>query len=222
MRKKLTRQEYKEKFTRLFSSYNYILQCVNGITEKIVQCHAPYPDYWFISNMGYLFSVSGNKLKIVKPNYRRTGKKMQGQSWFYKIGSNTPPIPMQKIIAEHFFSNEFEPHSYASEIHHKKPVLSFGESEPQKANRVTNLQLLPKYIHAMVTRYSKKSITGNISEFVNECEKSPLMIYFSKPPLENVHVYITHDNGYVIILTLDSDGNVLESEAQIMLDSQAA
>lgn len=46
MKKTTRREEYREKFNEQMNKFNYILQ--DG--EKIVQCKAPYPDYWFISN----------------------------------------------------------------------------------------------------------------------------------------------------------------------------
>lgn len=60
--KKLTREEYKKRFDELFSKF-YILQK----DEEIVQCNYPQPDYWFISNKGYLFSVEQNELLILNP-----------------------------------------------------------------------------------------------------------------------------------------------------------
>lgn len=40
-RKKLTREQYLEKFNRLFNEYNYILQ----ENEQIIQCNEKY--HWF-------------------------------------------------------------------------------------------------------------------------------------------------------------------------------
>ena len=59
--KVLTREEYAEKFDKLFSKWNYIPQA----GEKIVQCKEGYPSYWFISNKGYVFSVYKNNIEVI-------------------------------------------------------------------------------------------------------------------------------------------------------------
>ena len=50
MKKVNSREEYRKKFNEQMNKFNYIMQ--DG--EKIVQCKAPYPVYWFISNKGFL------------------------------------------------------------------------------------------------------------------------------------------------------------------------
>ena len=89
--KVLTREEYAEKFDKLFSKLNYIPQA----GEKIVQCKEGYPSYWFISNKGYVFSVYKNNIEVIKPNFDCTGKankegKRAGKGWRYgtRAGGN--------------------------------------------------------------------------------------------------------------------------------------
>lgn len=59
MRKKFTREEYKEKFEKLCFIYQ------DG--EVIVQAKEPYPQYWFVSNKGYVISIHGRKVKKITP-----------------------------------------------------------------------------------------------------------------------------------------------------------
>ena len=49
----LTREDYANKFNEQMSRFNYIPQ--DG--EHIKQCEAPYPDYWFASDKGYVFTA---------------------------------------------------------------------------------------------------------------------------------------------------------------------
>lgn len=160
MRKKFTREEYQEKFDRMMEEYNYIPQ--EG--ERIIQCHAPYPAWWFISNMGYLLSCHKNRITVIKANYRKTGKKnsdgsRNGQDWYYeyrvKGEKHNRHIVMHKLIAEHFLINEFETLEDV-EVHHIRPKNTFRENEPQFCNRVSNLQVLPKSVHKDLThKYGK-------------------------------------------------------------------
>ena len=108
----LTRTEYKEKFEKLMSKFNYVPQ--EG--EIIVQCHEQYPPYWFLSNKGYLFSAYYNDLKMIEPIFDRTGKanaagERPGKNWRYsrrkESSSNLQRYDMAKMIAEHFLQSEF-------------------------------------------------------------------------------------------------------------------
>lgn len=68
MRKKLTRQQYSDKFDQQMERFNYIPQP----GEMIHQCSAPYPDYWFLSNKGDFseFLIRGAvALKNAKPMF---------------------------------------------------------------------------------------------------------------------------------------------------------
>lgn len=158
-KKKLTREEYREKFNEQMQVFNYIMQ--EG--EQIVQCIAPYPEYWFISNKGYLFSAYTSKIKVIKPNHRYTGTMNKdgvrtGQDWYYEHtveGEYNKHIPMHKIMSEHFGKNEFG--SEETEIHHIKKNLLYKPNDGNVCNRAENLQLLPKKIHKELTRYASKT-----------------------------------------------------------------
>ena len=146
MKKTTRREEYKEKFNEQMQVFNYIMQ--DG--EQIVQCKAPYPEYWFISNKGYLFSVYAGKLRILKANHRYIGTMNKngvrtGQDWYYEHaieGAYNKHIPMHKIMSEHFGKNEFG--SEETEVHHIRKNLRYKPNDGNVCNRAENLQLLPK------------------------------------------------------------------------------
>lgn len=157
----LTRTEYKEKFEKLMSKFNYVPQ--EG--EIIVQCHEQYPPYWFLSNKGYLFSAYYNDLKMIEPIFDRTSKanaagERPGKNWRYsrrkESSSNLQRYDMAKMIAEHFLQSEFDTDEDL-EAHHIKKRTTFRPDEAALCNRADNLQLLPKSIHKKLTHYASKT-----------------------------------------------------------------
>lgn len=159
-KKILERATYQAKFDQfILLNFNYILQ--EG--EKIVQCKEPYPPYWFVSNMGYAFSVYGKEIKILKPCLRKTGSKNKGgeragKDWYftYYSGKKKKKVSMHKLISEHFVENEFCS-TMPEEVHHKRKKNSFADNEPQKCNCASNLQRIPKDIHKNLTMIASKT-----------------------------------------------------------------
>ena len=160
MKKTTRKKEYREKFNEQMKEFNYILQ--DG--EKIVQCKAPYPDYWFISNKGYLFSAYFDEIRILKPNHRYTGVKNKagirpGQDWYYEYivegEKYNKHVSMYRVISDHFLKNEFD--SANNEIHHIRKKALYKPNEGNVCNRVENLQLLPREIHQELTYYANKT-----------------------------------------------------------------
>lgn len=152
--KKTTKKQYQEKFNRLLEETNYQLQ--DG--EEIRQCKDPYPAYWFVSNKGYLLSVAGKNIKIVKANYRKTGKSNKdgarsGGNWYYeyKIPGEkwNTKVTAHTLFAEHFLGYE---RNKNLEVHHIKKSKSFSQEESEECNCVDNLQVLPKQIHQRATK----------------------------------------------------------------------
>lgn len=144
--KKLTREQYQEKFINLLEETNYQLQ--DG--EKIIQCKDPYPAYWFVSNKGYLLSVYGKTIKHVKARYRTTGK--TSGNWFYTYVNKSGKrknVTVHTLFAEHFLGYE---RNKDLEVHHIKKSKSFSSDELEKCNSVENLQVLPKQIHQKATK----------------------------------------------------------------------
>lgn len=157
MRKKLSRKEYKEKFDHLMETeYNYIPQ--DG--ERIIQCHEPFPDWWFISNKCYLFSVANKHIKILNDNPSECGLKRkdgtyQETKWRYRYGKND--ISTWKLVAEHFCECEFDTDEEI-DIHHIKGKTTFNPEDGKKCNRADNLQALPKSVHKDLTHKYGKTI----------------------------------------------------------------
>lgn len=174
-RRNLTREEYAEKFNRLFADLNWIPEEPD---EKIVQCKPPYPAYWFVASTGYLFTAYYNELRILKPHHRNTGLKAKdgtrkGQDWYYEFkkpgDKNCTHVPMQRVIADHFLMNEFRD-AEKVEIHHKQKALTFDD--PVRCNRASNLQVLPKDVHKELTKLASKTEEQREQEIQKKIKKS--------------------------------------------------
>lgn len=159
-RKTLTREQYQKKFAEQMERFCYIRQ--EG--EQIVQCKAPYPPFWFVSNIGYLFSAHKNRVKILKPNYRKTGKKNKngeraGQDWYYEYREPgrkyNAHVNMHKIIADHFVEPVIDGENM--EVHHIKKRNQFEPEQAKDCNCAENLQKLPGKVHELATYYGSKS-----------------------------------------------------------------
>lgn len=160
MKKRLTREEYAKKMERLMEETNYQLK--DG--ESIVQCHAPYPAYWFVSSLGYVISIHGKTIKLLKANHRYIGKKnadgqRKGQDWYfeYKVDGEeyNRHVTVHRIVAEHFLGLDTEDDSL--EVHHIKKKNSFDPTQSEECNRADNLQVLPAEIHKKATKCGNRT-----------------------------------------------------------------
>lgn len=205
--KKLTREQYQEKFINLLEETNYQLQ--DG--EEIRQCKDPYPAYWFVSNKGYLLSVAGKTIKHVKARYRTTGK--TSGNWFYTYVNKSGKrknVTVHTLFAEHFLGYE---RNKDLEVHHIKKSKSFSSDELEKCNCVANLQVLPKDIHQKATKIgshtqdqlSKKRNKNAIDIIVSEDE---FMRLFAGAFVENVKqgnttMFISNNSDNLMDKTVD-------------------
>lgn len=160
MKKRLTREQYAKKMERLMKETNYQLKD----RESIVQCHAPYPSYWFVSSLGYVISVHGKTIKLLKANHRYTGKKnadgqRNGQDWYYEYKVDGEEynrhVTVHRIVAEHFLGLDTEDDSL--EVHHIKKKNSFDPTQSEECNRADNLQVLPAEIHKKATKCGNRT-----------------------------------------------------------------
>lgn len=160
MKKRLTREQYAKKMERLMKETNYQLK----ERESIVQCHAPYPSYWFVSSLGYVISVHGKTIKLLKANHRYIGKKnadgqRNGQDWYYEYRVDGEEynrhVTVHRIVAEHFLGLDTEDDDL--EVHHIKKKNSFDPSQSEECNRADNLQVLPAEIHKKATKCGNKT-----------------------------------------------------------------
>lgn len=157
--KNITREDYKRKFDKLMETFNFIPQA----GEEIVQCREPYPAYWFVSNKGYVMSVSGNGIKYIAPAIKRTGVKNKngersGRDWYVNssaINGKKTSVSIHKIVADHFLTNEFTGNC-DGDTHHIIKKNSFADNQWKECNEADNLQKLPTEIHQELTQYSKK------------------------------------------------------------------
>ena len=222
-KKKLTREEYRERFNEQMQVFNYIMQ--DG--EQIVQCKAPYPEYWFISNKGYLFSAYFNDARILKANHRNVGLKNKegnriAQDWYYEYlvegETNKKHVPMHKIMSEHFGKNEFG--SEENEVHHIRKRLSYKPNDGNVCNRAENLQLLPKEIHKELTRYASKTNAELDKELKQKVKEADCPMYAYTPEMLeavikwNIQNCLANGLQPVIYMTsITDDAAEIEAEA---------
>lgn len=217
-RKKISREEYMKKFKTQFEKLNYIPQ--EG--EVIVQCGEGYPNYWFVSNKGYLFSAYYRNLKVIKPNFDHTNKPNKegirtGNVWRVTMNGkeSSTKFTLAKIVADCFCKNEFRCDE-VTETHHIKKRASFAENEPQKSNQKENLQILPKSIHTDLTHYAGKTFNKLDKEF----EKSNCPVYhvqqnqLNQLAVQAVNSCLEQEMELVMYtMTLADDPLMIESEA---------
>jgi len=161
-KKQLTREEYAKKFKDQLQRANYQLK--EG--EKIIQCRDPYPDYWFISNQGYIFTAFYNDLHILNDNPTEQGLKdkdgkRRGKKWRY-VSDKCGDVTAWKIMAEYFLTCEFDLEDGEKvDIHHIKPRSDFEPDQGSECNRPDNLQILPERIHAELSKYTSPNYEKN-------------------------------------------------------------
>lgn len=229
--KTLSREEYDKKFKEQLDRFYYIPQA----GEVIVQCHEQYPPYWFISNMGYLFSAYKRNVNILKPNFDKTGKadkdgKRHGRSWRYGTringSKNLIRYDMAQMVAEHFCKNEFVTDEEL-ETHHIKKKNTFAANNPQKCNRADNLQPLPKKtIHAKATRYASKPGIVIDKEIQKKAEDAGCPIYHcSESQLEALLMAAIRNSlaqGQQVVrysTTLNTEPGNIEAEAHLITEA---
>lgn len=161
--KKLTRGEYAERFKREFVH-------VWEKDEEIIQCNEHYDGYYFVSNMGHVYSLAKKNIIELKPSL------VKDHVWVYEMNRDgkKKKIKMHRFIAEHFCKDEFG-FNEKNHVHHINPKKNFSDDEPQKCNRVDNLQILPGIIHERATGCSENNIDKTIAEKVNK-ENAPVIL----------------------------------------------
>ena len=175
-RKKLTPEHYLEKFNNQMNRFNYIRQP----GEEIIQCKESYPPYWFISNKGYLFTAYYKDIKILEPQFDKTGKankngERAGQVWRYgtRINrkKNLDRFDMARMMLDHFGKCEFETDELIV-AHHIDKRNNYQPNEAQKCNRVDNLQLLPESVHKQLTNFAAKTVEEQDAEGEEKARKA--------------------------------------------------
>ena len=218
--KKLTREEYAAKFARQMERYYYIPQ--EG--EQIIQCKPPYPDYWFISNKGYLFTAYYKDVRILSDNPTEQGPKNKDgerseMKWRYR--SNVLPggdVAAWKIMADHFCECPFS--GYEDEdkdIHHVEKRTSFKPDEGHLCNSADNLQILPKSLHKELTKFASKTSAEHEMEIEAKMKESGCKQYYAYNLTEALKPFIMQvqaatPNGVVKVMD-DSDPNNIKVRA---------
>lgn len=227
----LTREYYFNKFNRMMEEMNYIAQ--EG--EQIVQCREPHPAYWFISNKGRLFSVYGNSLRVVTPNFDRSGKKNKngernGRQWRYgthynrTAGEPNQKYEMSRLIAEYFPQNIFNSDE-PMEVHHIRKRSNFSKDEASACNNIDNLQTLPQSVHKQLTYFAgrtQEELEADVQRKV-EAAKAPTFFVTQEQLLslleEALKQSLERGEQPVMYLTsLSNDISQIEAEAKPIKD----
>ena len=191
----LTRKEYANKFNEQMNRFNYIPQ--EG--EVIVQAKAPYPDYWFVSNKGYVFTA-----------YRSS--KIPGGD-----------VPAWKVVADHFCECEFPGYEdEEKDIHHIQKRATFQSDEGHLCNRADNLQILPKSVHKELTKFSSKTSEEYDKEIEAKIKKSGCPQYYTNDLMSLIEPLLKElkKNGAAgaIYLMDESDPNNIKAKAYTLND----
>lgn len=203
----LTRTEWMEKFKEIMGKCYYVPQFIDGELERIAQCRDPYPPYWFISNMGYLFSIADGTLKIKKPTYEPYLKDRSQWTYDYYGNGKHIMVRMQFLIAEHFFP-EYDRNNKNQEIHHIRKSRLFKKNQPQLCNRVTNLQILDRDMHKKITAYGRRDLDKYKQTIIKKAQKdNAIVLSLPQDTLMQIAENILHQSeGYCLMIRTD-DGD---------------
>lgn len=201
---KMTREEYKDKFMRLWKQHwNYIPQ-ENELIIQIEEC-----DYLFYSNMGYMYSVFGRDIKTLKPSpCGKRGTKKDGtpkrRDWEWKM-SGGKHLKMT-TMAMKYFSNVFEHEEYIGEPYENHHIHCNGgdmSKAPQQINKASELERVPRSIHNKMTQEQSKTYDEVLNEQVPEDAAHYQFIGKGSDLLEHIECA----SPYVMMFTYDKDTN---------------
>lgn len=212
MRKAKTSEQCKKQIKDYFEKMNYIPQK----DEQIKQCPKPYPHFWFCSNKGYLFTTAKKEVKILPPHLTTSGrKKINGEraqlEYRYYYGKNKHVKQQQLIIDTFNVKNEFEdvlPDEKA-EIHHQVSRKNFTIDEPQKMNRLDNLQVLPTSIHQSLT--NADSFAKKVNDMFKQVEASTSIPVFECDLESILATYLQSHDGVVCDSFKNEDGKTVRA-----------
>lgn len=202
-----SREYYQEKFDSLYIPQD---------DELIIQCHDPYPPFWFISNKGGVYSVAYNRLQRVKayPTSEGQDKKLV---WHYKYidqNGKAKHAKLHQLVAVHFKEDEFDDDprydGIPREVHHINKTANFSPDETENCNNADNLQILPRNVHKQATTYGNRT-TEQDKERLKKLEKrdNPVHIHLQKGGLDVVLYYLVANNLIAELYIKDNDGNVI-------------
>lgn len=210
MRKAKTSEQCKKQIKDYFEKMNYIPQK----DEQIKQCPKPYPHFWFCSSKGYLFTTSEKEVKILPPHLTPSGRKnINGEraqlEYRYYYGKNKH-VKQQKLIVDTFnVKNEFDevlPDSQ-TEIHHQLSRKNFTSAEPQKMNRLDNIQVLPKSIHQSLT--NSDSFTKKVNDMFKQVASDDSIPVFECDLEALLSSYVQSHNGVAYDSFKNEDGQTV-------------
>lgn len=179
-RERKSRKYYAEKFNKLYIPQD---------DELVMQCHEPYPPFWFISNKGRLFSVAHNALKIVDQYPEINSGTLR---WHYKyIDTNgkAQHIRTHQLVAEHFKEDDFadytEYEGMPREVHHINKTANYAPDQAESCNKADNLQILPAKLHRQLTAYSNRTREQEAEKLQKQIEKDqPVQVHLPSGGLD--------------------------------------
>lgn len=212
MRTAKTSEQCKKQIKEYFEKTNYIPQ--KG--EQIKQCPKPYPHFWFCSNKGYLFTTSEKEVRILPPHLTSSGRKDTNGDrtqieYRYYYGKNKHVTQQQLIIDTFKVKNEFGEvlPDEQTEIHHQISRKAFTADEPQKMNRIDNVQVLPTSIHQSLT--NADSFVKKINAMFKQVESDDT-IPVIECDLESVFAaYLQSNDGVVFESFKNEDGKTVRA-----------
>lgn len=212
MRKAKTSEQCKNQIRDYFEKMNYIPQK----DEQIKQCPNPYPHFWFCSNKGYLFTTAKKEVKILPPHLTPSGRKnINGEraqlEYRYYYGKNKH-VTQQKLIIDTFnVKNEFDDvlPDEPTEIHHQLSRKNFNSDEPQKMNRIDNLQVLPISIHQSLT--NADSFTTKVNDIFKQVESDASIPVFGCDFESILKEYFQSHDGVVYDSFKNEDGKTVRA-----------
>ena len=215
MRKAKTNDQCKNQIRDYFEKMNYIPQK----DEQIKQCSEPYPHLWFCSNKGYLFTTSEKEVRILPPHLTKVGEKNKDGErqkieyrYYYRLNGKREHVTQQQLLIDTFnVKNEFEnifPNE-STEIHHQLSRKNFTSDEPQKMNRLDNIQVLPKSIHQSLT--NSNSFTKKVNDMFKQVESDASIPVFECDLEALLSSYVQSHNCVVYDSFKNEDGKTVRA-----------
>lgn len=192
----------------------------------------PYPQYWFITSKSKLYSVYGNKIKLIKPNWSHRKNDIHYNFWSYQYMDTNDgkkhTVKMHTILAQHFLLSPETLLLYPDleyHVHHIIPTKFFNKDEPYKCNALSNLQVVSAQLHNNVI----SRLEHNPNWLIDLAKREKAKIEEFEPNSKN-ELILKHYLNHIIknypeqaknILVFVQDVTDSDSEKRTMLTSLA-
>ncbi len=149
--------------------------------EIFKQCEQPYNPYWFVSNLGNIWSAAGAKVKKLKPYRAGSPSRIARKKLDTPFGS----VYDYQVVAHHWCKNLFKDlfPNEPEEIHHIEP-------NAENPNKAELLEPLPVTVHKHVT-HAQMNPTVTLEEA--EAERQKVM---DEAKEQGVPIFNSHKEMY--------------------------